>query len=210
MPVALGITLLAYYLARKYAHDRRFTFGTGKIGVVGGYTSAVVLAVAALLMAVESVERLLSPRPIRFDEAIAVACLGLVVNLISALLLHKTPHPGHSHDHAGKDHEAPHHHTHGHHEHHAHSDHNIRGAYLHVLADALTSVLAIAALTFGKIWHWIWMDPAMGVIGALIITHWARGLLRDTGKILLDREGRPGNRGKNHSHHRIGRGQSHR
>lgn len=192
---ALGITLIAYYLARKHARNKNFTFGTGKISVLGGYTSAVVLAVAALLMVVESVERLFSPVPIRFNEAIAVAFVGLTVNLVSALLLKAKTHPGHHHNHDQRI--EKHSDTHRHHHHHnalghsAHRDHNIRGAYLHVLADTLTSVLAIAGLTCGKIWHWVWMDPLIGIGGALIITHWARGLLRDTGRILLDCDGAP-------------------
>jgi cation diffusion facilitator family transporter len=193
---ALGITALAYYFARKHARDRRFSFGTGKIGVLGGFSSAVVLSVVALLMAVESIGRLLNPHIIAFNEAIAVAALGLTVNLISALLLQNS-HPHDHHDHHddgdpgftghdpvehGQDHEnepSPSR---------SHQDHNMRGAYLHVLADALTSVLAIAALTAGKWWHWVWMDPVIGIVGAFVIAIWARGLLRDTGKILLDRD----------------------
>jgi cation diffusion facilitator family transporter len=180
--VALGITALAYYFARTYARDRRFTFGTGKVGVLGGFTSAIVLAVVALLMAIESVQRLLNPQSIRFNEALVVAAIGLGVNLLSALLL-QTPHthrpanqPAHEHDH-----------PHGN-DHHHHHDHNMRSAYLHVLADALTSLLALAALTAGKVWNWIFLDALMGIVGAVIITHWAWGLLRDTGKILLDRD----------------------
>ena len=179
---ALGITALAYHFARRHAHDQRFTFGTGKIGVLGGYSSAVVLAVVALLMAVESAERLFHPQTIRFDEALMVAVLGLVVNLASALLLQQ-PHHGHgsdaSHQGHGHDHDHPHH---------DHSDHNLRSAYLHVLADVLTSVLAIGALIVGKVWHWVWMDAVMGIVGALIIAQWARGLLKDTARILLDRD----------------------
>ncbi|KJS33471.1 MAG: cation transporter [Desulfatitalea sp. BRH_c12] len=171
---ALGITALAYYFARKHAKDRRFTFGTGKIGVLGGFTSAIVLTVVAMLMAVESIERLFQPRPIHFDEALMVATLGLLVNIVSAWLL-QNPHEHHS---------TPEHNHHSH----GHSDHNMRSAYLHVLADALTSVLAIAALTVGKFWHWVWLDAAMGIVGAVIITHWAQGLLRATGAILLDRD----------------------
>jgi cation diffusion facilitator family transporter len=179
---ALGIAALAYYLARKYARDRCFTFGTGKIGVLGGYTSAVVLAVVALLMLIECIQRLLTPQAIRFNEAIAVAVLGLGVNLASALLL-QGQHTHESHSHNGHEHEDHHHQDQG-----KHQDHNMRAAYLHVLADALTSILAIAALTAGKFWRWIWMDPVMGIVGAIIITLWARSLLRDTGKILLDRD----------------------
>ena len=176
---ALGITAVAYYFARTYARDQRFTFGTGKVGVLGGFTSAVVLAGVALLMAFESVQRLLDPQPIRFDEALVVAVIGLAVNLASALLL-QSPHPHDREDgnHPDEDHDHPH----------PHHDHNMRSAYLHVLADAVTSLLAIAALTAGKIWNWIWLDALMGIVGAVIISKWAWGLLRDTAKILLDRD----------------------
>ena len=169
---ALGITAFAYYFARKNAGNPNYSFGTGKVGVLGGFGSAVVLAVIALLMGVESVQRLFSPVTIRFNEAIAVAVIGLAVNLISAWLLRGQHH--HSHDHgAGHDH---------------HHDHNLRAAYLHVLADALTSLLAIVALFTGKAFGWIWMDPVMGIVGALIISRWSYGLLVDTGKVLLDRD----------------------
>ena len=168
---ALGITAIAYYYARRHADNPKYTFGTGKVGVLGGFTSAIVLAIVALLMAVESFERLLSPRPIRFDEAIIVAVTGLIVNLVSAYIL--------------RDRHQVHDHTGGHHHHH---DYNLKAAYLHVLADALTSVLAIIALTTGKALGWIWMDPIMGVVGAAVIMRWSYGLLRDTGKILLDRD----------------------
>lgn len=174
--VALGIAALAYFFARKHAHDRRFSFGTGKIGVLGGFSSAVVLTVVALLMAIESVMRFISPHRIRFNEAMVVAGLGLMVNLICARILQKP----HRHDHLE---EVPHP---GHH--HGDHDHNLRGAYLHVLADALTSVLALIALGAGKVWHWVWTDPMMGIVGALLIASWARDLLRDTGKILIDRD----------------------
>jgi cation diffusion facilitator family transporter len=168
---ALGITAIAYYFARRHADNPKYTFGTGKVGILGGFTSAVVLAVVALLMAVESFERLLSPRLIRFDEAIIVAVTGLIVNLVSAYILRDRRH---AHDHTG-----------GQHRHH---DYNLKAAYLHVLADALTSVLAIIALTAGKALGWIWMDPIMGAVGAAVIMRWSYGLLRDTGKILLDRD----------------------
>jgi cation diffusion facilitator family transporter len=152
-----------------------YSFGTGKVGVLGGFTSAVVLAVIAILIGVESIQRLISPQPIRFNEAIAVAFVGLVVNVISAFLLQE---------------KHEHHHGHGHE--HGHTkkfrDHNLRAAYFHVLADALTSVLAIIALFTGKAFGWIWMDPIMGIIGALIISRWSYGLLVDTGKVLLDRD----------------------
>ncbi len=163
---ALGITAVAYYLARRYANDKRFSFGTGKISELAGYSSALLLALIALLMAYESVTRFFSPVAIRFDEAIAVAVLGLIVNLVSALIL-KEKHGGHDHDHH-------------------HEDHNLKAAYLHVLADALTSVLAIVALTTGRFLGWVWMDPLMGIVGAIVIARWSYGLTRDTGSILLD------------------------
>ncbi len=167
---ALGITAFAYAYARRHKDDPRYTFGTGKVGVLGGFTSAVVLGVVALLVAIESIQRLYEPLTIRFNEALAVAALGLVVNVVSAWLL--------------KDH---HHETEdlGGHVHH-HHDHNLRGAYLHVMADALTSVLAIVALIAGKSLGWVWMDPAMGIVGSLLIARWSWGLIRDTGDILLD------------------------
>ncbi len=165
---ALGITVMTYYLARRHAANPQFVFGTGKISVLGGYTSAIVLAIVALLMAVESVERLLHPRPIQFNESILVAVMGLAVNLASALILKN----GHHH-HAHRDH--------------GHDDHNLRAAYLHVLADALTSLLAIAALTAGKWLGWVWLDPVIGIVGAAVILKWSQGLLRDTSRILLDR-----------------------
>jgi cation diffusion facilitator family transporter len=169
---ALGITAFAYYYARRKSDDPNYSFGTGKVGVLGGFASAVVLALIALLMGVESIKRLVGPSPIRFNEAIAVAVLGLIVNLVSAWLLQgKHGHANHHHDHS-----------------HSHQDHNLRAAYLHVLADALTSVLAIVALLTGKMLGWVWMDPAMGIVGAIVITKWSHGLLIDTGKILLDRD----------------------
>jgi cation diffusion facilitator family transporter len=167
---ALGITAFAYWYARKQSDNPNYSFGTGKVGVLGGFGSAVVLAVIAVLMGIESIQRLFSPVTIRFNEAIAVAVIGLAVNLISAYLLRGQHH--HSHD--------P-----GHRHHH---DHNLRAAYLHVLADALTSLLAIVALLTGKAFGWIWMDPIMGLVGALIISRWSYGLLVDSGKVLLDRD----------------------
>lgn len=170
--VALGITAFAFRFARRNADNPRYSFGTGKVGVLGGFTSAIVLAVVSILMAAESLQRLYEPTPIRFNEAIAVAVLGLIVNIISALLLKDHPHPS-----SGplSDNLHP-------------QDHNLKAAYFHVLADALTSVLAIIALVTGKGFGWIWMDPVMGLVGAVIITRWAYGLLRDTSKILLDRD----------------------
>lgn len=171
--VALGITAFAFHYARKHADNPSFSFGTGKVGVLGGYTSAIALAIVALAMVIESVQRLMAPMPIRFNEAIGVAVLGLLVNLASAYLLHGGGHhahgPAHSHGDGG------------------HQDHNLKAAYMHVLADALTSVLAIIALLAGKELGWNWMDPSIGVVGALVILRWAYGLLKDTSAILLDR-----------------------
>jgi len=175
---ALGITVFAYTYARRHADNPQYTFSTGKVGVLGGFASAVVLVVIALLMGGESIKRLYAPVSIQFNEAIGVAVLGLAVNLVCAYLLHS----GHSHDH---DHDHDHHHT-GH-----RHDHNLRAAYLHVLADALTSFLAIFALLTGKHFGWIRMDPLMGLVGAVVIIRWSYGLLTDTSKILLDREAAP-------------------
>lgn len=163
---ALGITLFAYRYARRHAKNPRFTFGTGKISVLGGFTSAVVLLMVAMVMAGEAIQRLFNPHPIQFGEAIAVATLGLLVNLVSVRLLGDA----HTHDH----------------DHHHHSDHNLEAAYLHVLADALTSILAIIALLVGWLWGWVWMDALMGIVGSLLISRWALGLLKDTSHILLD------------------------
>jgi len=171
---ALGVTVFAYIYTRRNADNPRFSFGTGKVGALGGFASAVGLAVVALLILSESVVRVASPITIRFDEAIAVAILGLVINLASALILRDHDHHGHHHDH--DDH------------HHEHHDHNLRGAYLHVLADALTSVLAIVALVAGRQLGWVWMDPMMGIVGALVIARWSYGLLRETSGVLLDAE----------------------
>ena len=177
--VALSITAFAYYYARKHSDNPRYSFGTGKVGVLGGFSSAVVLAVIALLIGVESIQRLVSPQPIRFNEAIAVAFIGLVVNVISAFLLQEKHH--HHHDHSANDH--------GHDT--KYRDHNLRSAYFHVLADALTSLLAIVALFTGKAFGWIWMDAVMGIVGAIIISRWSYGLLVDSGKVLLDRDVNP-------------------
>ena len=166
---AFLITIYSYRYARKHATNPAFSFGTGKVNVLGGFASAVALAVVALIMAVESLQRLFSPQAIHFNEAIIVACLGLAINLISAVLL------------------SDHHHGHDHQEHdHQEHDHNLRAAYLHVLADALTSILAIAALLTGKYLGWSSMDPLMGIVGAVIIARWSYGLVRQSGPILLD------------------------
>jgi cation diffusion facilitator family transporter len=179
---ALGITLFAYRYASRHACDPHYTFGTGKISVLGGFASAVVLQIVALIMMFEAVKRLFTPQTIHFNEAIAVASVGLIVNLVSVRLLGS----GHSHgqlDHVHEEHHAQHEHEHGH----SHSDdHNLKAAYLHVLADALTSVLAIIALLAGSFFGWVWLDAVMGIVGGLVISRWAIGLLRETGKILLD------------------------
>jgi len=158
---ALSITVFAYIYTRHHAQDERYSFGTGKVGSLGGFASGIVLAVIAILMAIESLQRLMQPHLIHFDEAIAVAFLGLIVNVISMWLLH---HP------------------------HEHDDHNLKAAYLHVLADALTSLLAIIALVTGKAFGWVWLDPVMGIVGASIILRWSWGLLRDTSHLLLDHQ----------------------
>ncbi|WP_241073061.1 CDF family Co(II)/Ni(II) efflux transporter DmeF [Achromobacter insuavis] len=211
---AMLITALAYGYARRQARNPRFTFGTGKLGELAGFASAIVLALIAMLIGWDSLARLVDPVPIRFDEAIAIAAAGLLVNLVSAWLLrddhgHAHGHGGHApeqvrrdhhgHDH-GHDHDHDHEHRHAHEDDpdHAHGhgaahgrprrthDNNLRSAYVHVLADALTSVLAIAALLAGRSYGWLWADPAMGVVGALVIARWSWGLIRDAGTVLLD------------------------
>ncbi|MGZ5028687.1 MAG: CDF family Co(II)/Ni(II) efflux transporter DmeF [Methylobacter sp.] len=163
---AFMIAIIAYRYSRVHAHDQTFAFSPGKVSVLGGYTSSIVLAVVALVMLVESGQRIAHPHVIHFDEAIAVAGFGLFINLLSALLL-KDHHHDHDHDH--------HHH-----------DHNLKAAYLHVLADALTSVLAIIALVLGEYYGWTWLDPVMGIVGALIIMQWSYSLVRETSPVLLD------------------------
>ena len=173
---ALAISALAYFYARKYAGDKRFSFGTGKVNGLAGYTSAVLLAVFALAMGWESISRFFNPVEIAFNQAILVATIGLGVNVVSAWILRERHEQAHEGEHVG-----------GHH--HQHSDHNLRSAYLHVLADALTSVLAIVALFAGKSLGWVWMDPVMGVVGTVLVARWSIGLMRDTSRVLLDREG---------------------
>ncbi|NNG73680.1 CDF family Co(II)/Ni(II) efflux transporter DmeF [Rhizobium laguerreae] len=195
---ALLISALAYLFARRQARNPRFTFGTGKLGDLAGFASAIILALIALLMAWESLLRLSNPVPIGFAQAIAVAVVGLAVNLVSAWLLagegHDHGHGHHHHGHVnhghGNDAHAHHshiNHGHGDHAHHAKtSDNNIRAAYLHVIADALTSVLAIAALTLGSLYGWLWLDPLMGIVGGLVIANWSWSLMKSSGGVLLD------------------------
>lgn len=175
---ALFIAALAYVLARRQSRNARFTFGTGKFGDLAGFASAIVLALIALLIGWESALRFFSPVTISFPQAIAIAAVGLLVNLLSAWMLNGGHHHHHDHQH--------HHDGHGHAHHHAHTDNNLRAAYLHVLADALTSVLAIIALLAGSLFGWQWMDPAMGIVGALIIARWSIGLIRQAGGVLVD------------------------
>jgi cation diffusion facilitator family transporter len=174
---AFLIAAIAYAMARRHRGNRSFTFGTGKIDVLGGYTSAIILGIVALLMVSESVMRLFEPVSIHYNEAILIGLVGLCVNVASALML-KHDH-GHGH----------HHHGHGHDHGHAHGgdDLNLKAAYVHVIADAVTSVLAISALLAGKYLGWSWMDPVMGIAGSCVVAQWAWGLLRDTSAILLDR-----------------------
>jgi cation diffusion facilitator family transporter len=174
--VALGLSAFAYAYARRQARHRAYAFGTWKVEVLGGYTSALILLGIAAFMVFQSVERLVGPQIIQYREAIFIAVVGLAVNLICAFWLrggHEHAH-GHEHDHD--------------HDHSKHQDMNVRSAYLHVLADAATSVLAIVALVGGLLWGWSWLDPVMGIVGAVLVTVWAWGLLRDSGRILLDAE----------------------
>ena len=176
---AIGVSALAYAASRRLKNDQRFAFGTWKIEILGGFASALFLLGVAALMAISSVQRLFSPEPIQFREAIVVAVIGLLVNVVCALILGRVHHHEHDHD-AGHGHA----HKHGH----AHDDLNLRSAYLHVLADALTSVLAIVALVGGWVWGWVWLDPVMGIVGAVLVAVWAKGLIIETSRVLLDRE----------------------
>jgi cation diffusion facilitator family transporter len=171
---ALAIAAFAYLYARRHAYDRRFSFGTGKVNALGGFTGALLLAGFALMMAVESIDRFLNPVEIAFDSAILVAVIGLLVNGACALILQNGEH-GHGHHHANA-------YDHG------HTDYNLRSAYLHVIADAATSLLAIFALVAAKYFGFAWMDPAMGIVGAALVTRWSWTLLRDTGGVLLDKQ----------------------
>lgn len=167
---AFLIAIFAYSYAKKHTSNKSFSFGTGKVNYLGGFASAIALGIVALMMVIESIQRLFEPQNIQFNEAIIVAIIGLVVNVVSAFIL-KDDH---------------HHHHHEDHSHH-HHDHNMKAAYLHVLADTLTSVLAIVALLIGKYIGLIWMDPLMGIVGAIVIFHWSFGLIKESGAVLLDR-----------------------
>jgi len=174
--VAIGLSAFAYAAARRYARDPRFAFGTWKIEVLGGFASAIFLLGVAALMVAGSLERIFSPTPIHYQEAMIVAAAGLLVNIVCAMIL------GNAHDH----HDG---HDHHHHEHaHDHQDLNLKSAYVHVLADAATSVLAIVALAGGWMYGWSWLDPVMGIVGATLVAIWAKNLIAETGKVLLDRE----------------------
>lgn len=181
---ALAVAAGAYAYAKRHSANRRFSFGTGKVGDLAGFASALVLGIVALGIAGESVARLLDPRSVAFGQATLVAILGLGVNLVSAVLLagggHHHGHHGHGHHHED-DHHDDQHHGHG-----GHRDNNLRSAYFHVLADALTSVLAIVALVAGRYLGWVWLDPLMGIVGAIVIARWSWTLMRDTAAVLLD------------------------
>lgn len=181
---ALGIAAMAYSYAKKHASSRRYSFGTGKVGDLAGFASALVLGLVALGIALESAQRLFDPRPVAFGEATIIAVVGLAVNIVSALLLGGGHHHGHGHDN--------HHHDHHGHDHSGHHhDNNLRSAYVHVLADALTSILAIAALLCGRYLGLTWLDPIMGIVGAIVIATWAWSLMRDTANVLLDAHDHP-------------------
>ncbi|AZD15289.1 CDF family Co(II)/Ni(II) efflux transporter DmeF [Pseudomonas chlororaphis] len=178
---ALGIAAAAYGFARRNADNARFSFGTGKVGDLAGFASALILGLVAIGIAGESLLRLLQPTQVAFTEATVIAVAGLLVNIVSALLLSGGhAHHGHVHQQA---HEHPHEHSHGHGHHH---DNNLRSAYVHVLADALTSVLAIAALLAGRYLGWVWLDPVMGIVGAVVIARWAYSLMKSSAAVLLD------------------------
>jgi cation diffusion facilitator family transporter len=171
---ALGISLIAYILARKYADDKRFAFGTWKIEILGAYTSAILLGIVGLFVLGVSIERIFKPMKIIYDYALIVAVVGLIVNVVSALILQY-------------DHDHPNHNDQEHHHHHK-KDLNLQSAYLHVIADALTSIFAILALLGAKYYHWNWLDPFVGIIGSFLIFRWTFMLIKDTSSILLDKE----------------------
>ena len=177
--VAIGVSAFAYAAARRLADDKRFAFGTWKIEILGGFASAIFLLGVALVMVVSSVERIFSPQPIHYQEAMLIAAIGLVVNIICAVILGRAHDQSHGHGH------TDHHSDHPPHDHH---DLNLRSAYLHVIANAATSVLALVALAGGWIYGWSWLDPVMGIVGAVLVGIWAKKLMIETGKVLLDRE----------------------
>ena len=185
---ALSVAAAAYAYARKHAHSPAYSFGTGKVGDLAGFASAMILGLVALGIGVESVTRLFEPITVAFTEATVIAIIGLLVNIVSAFMLsgshhhhhHDDGHDHHGHDHHDHDHDHGHAHAHG-------GDNNLRSAYIHVLTDALTSVLAIIALLAGRYLGWVWMDPVMGIVGAIVISRWAWTLMRDTAAVLLDR-----------------------
>ncbi|OJY59991.1 CDF family Co(II)/Ni(II) efflux transporter DmeF [Thiobacillus sp. 0-1251] len=174
--VAIGLSAFAYGAARRYAKDPRFAFGTWKIEVLGGFASAIFLLGVAVMMVVGSVERIFSPQPIHYQEAIIIAAIGLIVNIVCAVILGQAHDHDHGHHHAHDD-------GHGH-----HHDLNLKSAYVHVVADAATSVLAVLALAGGWLYGWSWLDPLMGIVGAALVAIWAKNLIAETGKVLLDRE----------------------
>ena len=187
--VAIGLSAFAYAAARNYARDPRFAFGTWKVEILCGFASAICLLGVAVMMTVGSVERLLTPEPIRYREAMVVAVMGLIVNLVCAWILGRVHQHGHGQGHGhGHDHVHSHGPSHAHQNQGHHHDLNLRSAYLHVVADAATSVLPIVALAGGWIWGWSWLDPLMGLVGAALVALWAKGLVAETGKVLLDRE----------------------
>ena len=180
--LALGLAYFAYKMARKYARDQRFCFGTWKIEILAGYSSAILLMVVAVFMGVQSIERLFNPVNIHYNEAISIAIVGLIVNFICAWLLRENGHHHHHHSHDDHDHHHDHHHSHDDH------DLNQKAAFLHVVADAVTSVLAIIALFAGKYFGWDFLDAILGIVGAVLLAQWSWGLIRETGKTLLDAE----------------------
>ena len=180
--VAIELSAFAYAAARHLSADKRFAFGTWKIEVLAGFASAIFLLVIVALMVVGSIERLVSPQPIHYQEAIIIAAVGLLVNIVSAFILGDAHHHGHG-EHANEGHD---HHAHQHNEN--HQDLNLKSAYVHVVADAATSVLAILALVGGWLYGWAWLDPAIGILGAVVVALWAKRLIADTSKVLLDRE----------------------
>ncbi|WP_260924185.1 CDF family Co(II)/Ni(II) efflux transporter DmeF [Novosphingobium sp. 9] len=185
---ALSVAAAAYAYARRHASSPAYSFGTGKVGDLAGFASAMVLGIISLGIGVESVLRLLQPTAVAFGEATLIAVVGLGVNIASAFLLMAGGHDHHGHSHGHGHHDHHHHdHSHDHHHGHGHGDNNLRSAYVHVLADALTSIFAIAALVAGRYLGWVWLDPVMGIVGAVVIARWSWTLMRDTAAVLLDR-----------------------